>query len=169
MFKVFLKGVVFGLGALVALFIGSVALALLFQRVGVNYVFDPDQQITASESIAQQHVPRNFGDMTIEEQITSASVIFVTRFESGEDGRQKAVISEILKSPSSGAFSFQVGDEYGRLSVYPGDSSDYGDGYVTFMKGEPPEFQFSTTIRKGRVGSFGGIPLIKLREKIPNS
>ena len=168
MFKVFVKGFVFGVGALVAFLLG-----LIFYKLIGAYEFSSslhaDQPVIASEDAAQQRVRLNFGDMTLEQQITEASVIFVTRFEAGEDGRQKAIISEILKSPSGGAFPFVVGDEYGRLSVYSSNSSEFGEGNVTFMTGVPPEFQLSITIREGRVGSFGGIPLDKLREKVPNA
>lgn len=171
-FKVFLKGFVFGLGALAAVAATWIAFALSTGGPSISFSSRADMPATpaAAKDVRIRGVAqRNFGDMTVDDQIASASVIFIARFEPAEDGRRKAVITEILKSPSSGSFDFEVGDEYARLSTYSEDPDEDGDGYVTFMTGDPPEFRMSSNIREERIGGFGGIPLDLLRKKIPGA
>ena len=169
MFKVFLKGFVFGLGAIAAVVATWIAFALSTGAPSISFSSRsniPTMPAASADASVRGAVRRDFGDMTIDEQIASSSVIFITRFEPAEDGRRKAVITEILKSPSDGSFDFEVGDEYARLSTYSEDPNEYGDGYVTFMTGDPPDFRMSSNIREERIGGFGGIPLDVLRKKI---
>ena len=61
----------------------------------------------------------------------------MARFIADDDGKSRAVISEILKQEPGTMFYYRVGDEYPNASFYPQDNSNYGDGVVIFFTGSP--------------------------------
>ena len=106
-YQVFLKGLVFGLGLVVAL-----SLSYGVYRVLSGFTLNPAPAATPSESQASDldRTQPDFSDLSIEERIARSSVIFVARFEDAPDGKQRAIISEVLKRDDGAVFPFGLGD-----------------------------------------------------------
>jgi hypothetical protein len=166
MHKVFLKGLVFGLGLSV-----SLAVAYGVYRVSRGFTLNPTpiESVTPMQSLDLDQVEPQFTDLSVEERISKSSVIFVARFEEAEDGRLKAVISEVLKRKDGVAFPFAVGDEYPRASIYPEAGVDYGTGVAVFLVGPNASYTSSVSIHTDRVFGLGDMPLELLRKKCSSS
>lgn len=106
-----------------------------------------------------------FYELPIEQQIERASMIAVARFEEGEDGKMRAIITEILKKSPGTVSYYDVGDEHPRSSYYKGSDRYYGDGVVMFFTGSPATMSLSMGFNGDRIGGLGDMPLSLLREK----
>jgi len=162
MFKVFLRGLVFGLGLAVAL-----GASFGIYRIVSSFTLNPTQ-IEAAEASPEwePELPeRQFSEISVEERIARSSVVFVARLEEASDGKRRALISEILKKDQDVLFPFVVGDEYYRASIYAKPGADYGTGVVVFLTGKNASFQESVSLRTDRVFGLGGMPLDVLRKK----
>jgi hypothetical protein len=162
MHQVFLRGLVFGLGLSI-----SLAAAYGVYRVFRGFTLNPTpiESTVPLQSAELDRVEPEFTDLSVEERISKSSVIFVARFEEAEDGRLKAVISEVLKKKDDAAFPFAVGDEYPRASIYPEAGVDYGTGVAVFLVGPDASFTSSVSIHTDRVFGLGDMPLELLRKK----
>jgi len=160
--QVFLKGLVFGLGLVVAL-----SLSYGVYRVSSGFTLNPAPAATPSESQASDldRTQPDFSDLSIEERIARSSVIFVGRFEDAPDGKQRAIISEVLKRDDGAVFPFSLGDEYHRASIYPEPGVNYGTGVIVFLTGKEASFKASVSVHADRVFGLGDMPLDLFREK----
>lgn len=107
---------------------------------------------------------KGFHDWPIDEQVSKASVIALTKWKK-EEGKLKSVITEVLKIAPSTIVYYNVGDEYGH-GRHPIENADYGDGEILFFTGSPAEFIFSTTHRNGRITGMADMPIEMLKNKI---
>ena len=162
MHQVFWKGLLFGLGLSV-----SLAVAYGVYRVASGFTLNPTPvaSVTPSQALDIERNEMDFSDLSVEERIARSSVIILARFEDAEDGRRKAVISEVLKKDDGVVFPFGVGDEYHRASIYPKSGVDYGTGVVVFLTGADASFTSSVSVHTDRVFGLGDMPLELLREK----
>lgn len=101
----------------------------------------------------------------LDQKISGSSVILVTRFQPAE-GRERAVITEILKKRPDIVFHYSVGDEYELLSHATGGGVSFGDGDVAFFAGSPPDLRGSYSYSRGRIAGLGDITLDQLRERV---
>lgn len=106
-----------------------------------------------------------FGRLSPAEQIQSASVIALAKWEKS-DSTLKCVVSDILKRAPNTTFYYKVGDEFRRGNMHVTANTDYGDGQVLFFVGSPATFEFAVTFRNDRIGSMGDMPISDLRELI---
>ena len=162
MHQVFWKGLIFGLGLAVAS-----AVAYGAYRFASGFSLRPAavESVSPSQALQIEQAERDFSDLSIEERIAKSSVIFAARFEGAEDGRLRAVVSEILKKDEGVASPVGVGDEYPRASIYPQEGVDYGTGVVVFLTGSNASFTSSVSVRSDLVFGLGNMPLELLRKK----
>lgn len=166
MLRKFIEGLVFGAGfAIAVIIIGLVGASAMFSM-------RPSSRWSASYSVPMNDTHgtdegdgRPFYELPIEEQIEEASVIAVARFEPAEDGRRKAVMTELLKRKEGTTFHYDVGDEYSPASYYPKEGMSYGDGIVIFFEGSPAMMRRSMTYSGDRIGGLGDMPLKLFRDK----
>lgn len=172
--KRLIDGLIFGTGF-------SLAFILIFY-LGVNFLIVP--QITEPQRYEVSHGSsgpqtyqssgRSFTDgklelpyheLAIEDQITHASAIALAKYQPGDDGRMKAVITAILKKDKDVAFYCQAGDEYSDSSYYPRDDTSYGEGLVIFFSRSPATKRMSMGYSGERITSLGDMSLKLFREK----
>jgi hypothetical protein len=94
----------------------------------------------------------------IERRVRAASVIVETTWRL-EDGRQKCIISQILKQRQGATVYFTVGEEYKAASRVVREGVDYGEGQILFFKGFPPILESAVVYSDGRLMAFGEMPL----------
>lgn len=162
MFKRFLHGLAFGAGfALSFLVIGWVGLGLLIPTFTTTGV------VSRSGNVPQvgDEGATPFHELPIDQQIASASVIALLRYEPATDGKMKAVVAEFLKRDPNATFHYDIGDEYGESSFYPVQGTSRGDGQVAFFAGSPPILRLGMSYSGNRVLGLGDMPIDLLREK----
>ena len=106
-----------------------------------------------------------FHQLPLEKQIEGASAIVVTKFQSGNDGQQKAIVVEYVKGAPTANFPYRVGDEMADQSYYPKPNESRSDGEVVFYVGTPEINQMSFPYESDRLNAFGAMPLKLFREK----
>nr|MDJ0911451.1 hypothetical protein [Woeseiaceae bacterium] len=124
--------------------------------------FDGDDAAGVPQSAFNEF--QDFHEMSVDDQIAAASVIVLIEFEAADDGRMKAVISEILKETDGADFSYAVGDEYHSHSYYPGDRYSK-EREVIFFTGTPARMRYSTTYTGDRITGLNNMPLELFLEK----
>ncbi|MEM7708111.1 MAG: hypothetical protein AAF358_21340 [Pseudomonadota bacterium] len=153
MLKVLLKGAAFGLG-----FATSCAIVWI--------VLDPLSAVTQSNQEQAAALTReppfeapNFFDQTVEEQISSSTVIALTRYIDGPNGKI-SILDAILKRNPGTEFYYEVGDQFPN-SEYFSDPIDsrFGDGQVVFMSGSPATMRAAMSYRGERISNLGDMPL----------
>ena len=124
----FLAGLAFGAGFsisfLVVWMLGAMLVTPLMMRLSSHEMMVPGPESRVSSSPAStststststsvlQPMTPNFHELPLEEQIKHASVIALAQYEPSPDGRQRAIIKEILKQTPGTTFYYKVGDEY---------------------------------------------------------
>ena len=93
--------------------------------------------------------------------VKRASAILLTQWRKA-DGDVKEIVTEILKHRPGTTLYYAVGDEYESLGG--GQRPIAGEGNVIFMEDSPASMRFSCSYSDERVGSFGLMPLSKLRQ-----
>ena len=167
MFRKFLEGLCFGGGFAIAF----VVIAALTSSLLVPIIFNPVSHMDSGPGMPpasrmwQEDSGPPFRELSVEDQIKSASVIALARYEPASDGRKKAVIKEILKKAPGTEFFYAVGDEYPSGSYYPVEGSSRGDGLVIFFRGSPAMMRMSMSYTGDRIHSLGDIPLELFRNK----
>ena len=173
MFRKFLEGLCFGGGfALAFILIAGVASSLLIPMIVRPPAIPPELAPAVPSHMArmwEEDAGPPFHELPVEQQIATASVIALARYEPAPDGRLKAVIKEILKKTPGTEFYYAVGDEYTSGSYYPVEGRNRGDGMVIFFKGSPAMMRMSMTYTGDRIHSLGDIPLQLFREKCDES
>lgn len=164
MLRKFLDGMMFGAGFTLSFVVIVAVAGMLFTTFG------PTSQLAVSqrESIAEAPSatgPVPFYELPIEQQIERASVIALVRYQSGEDGRMEAVLSEILKKGSDVEFFHSVGDEYVPLSHYPRPNENHGEGAVVFFDGSPAQMRSAMSYSGDRIPGLGDMPIELLKKK----
>jgi len=106
-----------------------------------------------------------FHELELDQQIEQSSVIAIARYEPGNNGEVKAIITEILKKDPNTTFYYNIGDEYKSSSYYPRDNTRYGDGVVIFFTGSPANMRMSMSYHGDRIRSLGDLPIELLRKK----
>ncbi|MEM1143656.1 MAG: hypothetical protein AAGI88_13835 [Pseudomonadota bacterium] len=159
MLKEFLKGAVFGLGF-------ATSCAIIWVVLDPLSVDAESNQTQAPEiSWGPPGDGPGFFDQTVEEQIASSTVIALTRYVDGPEGKI-SVLDAILKRTPGTDFYYEVGGEF--------PSSDYfdepietwhGDGQVVFLSGSPAMIRASMSYRGERIRSLGDMPLRVFLEK----
>ncbi len=171
MIKRFLDGLSFGAGFGVAFTIVSIAVWMFLiptlLRPGSNVlpetiVFDGDDAAGVPQSAFNEFL--DFSEMSVDDQIAAASVIVLIEFEPADDGRMKALISDILKETEGAEFSYAVGDEYHSHSYYPGDRYSK-EREVIFFTGSPARMRYSTTYTGDRITGLNNMPEAMFRQK----
>ncbi|BBB26338.1 hypothetical protein [Amphritea japonica] len=103
MIKTLLKGLIFGIGFITAIFIAG--------YVGLNYFSNDLADINKKLEI--------WNSLTEEGKIKASSAIIVVRFSEGEDNVRLASISNIYTKPSSASTDLKVGQLYPKANYYP--------------------------------------------------
>jgi hypothetical protein len=100
-----------------------------------------------------------------EQMVAKASAILLATYRK-EGGRNKAIVTEILKQTQGTKLYYALGDEYAPLSNYRENDQCAGEGFVVFMSGSPANMEASYGYINGRISGLGDMPLQKLREMI---
>lgn len=172
MLRKFIEGLVFGAGfTLSVIVIGAIAASTTFSMLPSTHWRATDRVSADPRQGTDESDAKPFHELTIEEQIEAASVIAVARFEPAEDGRRKAVLTELLKKNEGTVFHYDIGDEYSHASHYPKEAGPgYGDGVVIFFEGSPASMRSSMSYSGDRIGALGDMPIKLLRDKCgPNA
>ncbi len=112
------------------------------------------------------HPPqKQFYELSSDEQIQTASVIVLAKYESAQDGKVKAVISQFLKKDDNVTFHYKIGDELVSSSYYPRENTSYGDGLVVFFAGSPLSQKISMPYDGDRIRSLGDMPMELFKNK----
>ncbi len=120
---------------------------------------------TSSQEIVSSIPGKQFYELTSDEQIKTASVIILAKYEPAQDGKVKAVVSRILKKDDNVIFHYKIGDELTSASYYPRENTSYGDGLVIFFAGSPPSQKMSMSYEGDRIRSLGDMPLELFKNK----
>jgi hypothetical protein len=107
----------------------------------------------------------SFEGASVDKQVQTSSVIVLTQWRQ-QDGRNKCIITEILKRDPNVGFSYKAGDEYARGNLGTRPNTDYGDGEVMFFTGSLPQLRYSAAYWGDRVRALGDLPLTTLRAMI---
>jgi hypothetical protein len=168
MISKFFEGLTFGAGfaisfLLIAWLGAGVVVPMLFTTPGEATVRS-GPSLSERPSSFEEPGPQ-FHELPLEEQIKTASVIALARYELAPDGKQKAIIKEFLKKDPNTTIYYNIGDEYPGGSFYPKDKTSYGDGVIVFFVGSPASMRMSISYTGDRIHSLGDIPLQLFREK----
>lgn len=178
MVKRFIDGLAFGAGlgiALVAVWI--VASWVMSQLFGPPVISEPaipnagkqEQRSNAPSDESSLAIRDKSFNLSPEEQISEASVIAIVKYEPGEDGRMKAIVSEIPKREPDVEFNLDLGDEYYSWSYYPEPNVHRGDAALVFFVGSPATMKFAMPIYDDRIPVLGDMPLDLFRKKCTES
>jgi hypothetical protein len=166
MFRKFIEGLAFGAGFAVAfLAVGWLGVVAFLPMTFGSRVINAPTEGTSFPSYSDKLEEMPFHELPVEEQIATASVIALVRYEPAADGKMRAVISEIVKKDPAVTFHYSIGDEYGLSSHYPRPGTSYGDGQVVFFTGSPAMMQLAMSYSGDRIRGLGDMPLALLREK----
>jgi hypothetical protein len=106
--------------------------------------------------------------LTLEEKIKRSSIIVITEYKA-DGGKLKAIVKEIRKLKPEAVFHYQVGDEYGPMSVTPKENTTYGDGSVVLLTGSPAKMREAYGIYGGSITGLDEMPLSKFLELVDQS
>ena len=175
MLNKFKEGLVFGGGFGISFIAIWYFAAYLITPMLVNEQIENINEIQQSSSSANAHVPsqttvtsqplKQFYELSSDEQIKTASVIILTKYEPVQDGKVKAVVSQILKKDDNVTFHYKIGDELASSSYYPRENTSYGDGLVVFFTGSPPMQKMSMPYEGDRIRSLGDMPIELFKNK----
>jgi hypothetical protein len=158
----FLEGLIFGAGVAVAFIaFGGIAFFLWPAATSLTPAMDPES--AQDRVLAEQGV--QFHRLPLEEQIRTASVIALARYEPAPDGRRKAIIKEFLKKDSGTVLYYKEGDEYSSASFYPEQGVHRGDGLIIFFVGSPADMRMSMSFSGDRIRGLGDIPVELFKRK----
>ena len=179
MLNKFKEGLVFGGGFAISFIAVWYFAAYLITPMLVNEKIENINEMQQSLSSTNAHVPsqttvisqpkKQFYELSSEEQIKTASVIFLTKYEPAQDGKVKAVVSQILKKDDNVTFHYKIGDEFAPSSYYPRENTSYGDGLVVFFAGSPPSQKMSMSYEGDRIRSLGDMPIELFKNKCNTS
>ncbi|MCP3852503.1 MAG: hypothetical protein GY694_20075 [Gammaproteobacteria bacterium] len=178
MLKKFTDGLIFGGGfAISFIVIWYAAAYFIFPMFASSYterVLSTGPSNSNSKS-SQPPTPTNktlpntplkqFHELEIEQQIEQASVIALAEYVPSENGKMKAVITELIKNKPGTTIYYNVGDEHPSSSYYPKEKTRHGDGLVIFFTGSPAQMKMSMTYSGDRILGLGDMPLKLLRKK----
>lgn len=177
MFKKFTEGLVFGGGFGVSfIFLWYMAAYLIYPIFVTPHIQESvSKQISELESqippsMSSRNVisdkPRiQFHELSLEEQIKTASVIAIAKYEKSSDGKMKAIIKEFFKKEPGTTIYYDIGDEYPGSSYFPKENTMYGDGVVIFFTGSPASMKMSMSYSGDRIHSLGDIPIELFKKK----
>lgn len=177
MFKKFTEGLVFGGGFGISfIFLWNIAAYLIYPISVTPHIQDSvskkmsefESQVSPSLSSKYElsdELPIQFHEMSLEEQINTASVIAIAKYEMSSDGKMKAIIKEFLKKEPGTTIYYNIGDEYPGSSYYPKVNTMYGDGVVIFFTGSPASMKMSMSYSGNRIHSLGDIPIELFKKK----
>lgn len=169
MLKKFISGIIFGSGFSIAF--------LMCAYIGLVHVVLPNAESTtyntgsivksASSSKVKPYkkMETPIRDLTIDEKIEHATVIAIAEYQPEKDGKQAAIITDILKQDKGVEFFYSIGDEYISSSYYPIENRDRGDGVIIFFHGNPASMRHSTTYRGNRITGLSDIPITLFKKK----
>jgi hypothetical protein len=110
----------------------------------------------------------SWAGMTLEDKIKRSSIILITEYKA-DGGKLKAIIKDVRKLKPDTVFHYQVGDEYGPMSVTPKVNTTYGDGSVVLLTGSPATMRESYGIFGGSITGLDEMPLSKFLELVDQS
>ncbi len=105
----------------------------------------------------------SFNTLPLEQKVEHASVIVITRFQR-QGNSLKAIITDIPKQRPGTSFYYSVGQEFTEVSAYQEAGTEYGDGTIIFLVGNPAQMVESYSYSKDRIGGLGSMPLQTFRE-----
>lgn len=108
----------------------------------------------------------DFFELPLEEKLELADFIAIARFEEQPDGRQAAIITDILKGAGSRRQHFEVGDEWRDASYFPGASKHEWNSEAVLIIRAPGGKGTTMGFDGDRLRSFGGISVDDLRKMI---
>ncbi len=177
MFKKFTEGLVFGGGFGISfIFLWYIVAYLIYPIFVTPHIQESvSKQMSEFESQVPSHMSNQnvisgklrikFHELSLEEQIKTASVIAIAKYEKSTDGKMKAIIKEILKKEPGTTVYYEIGDEFPGSSYYPKENTMYGDGVVIFFTGSPASMRMSMTYSGDRIHSLGDIPIELFKKK----
>lgn len=160
-----LEGFVFGVGFSLAVVL--VAVFVTPQLIPISFRSGDVSSSIETKGFSADSKPRkpDFHELPLDEQITQASVIALTRYEPSPDGKMRAVIREFLKQDPNTIIHYKVGDEFTSGAYYPSQGRDYGEGTIIFFVGSPAAMRMSVTYSGDRIQGLADIPVALFRKK----
>lgn len=155
---------IWALVALLALAFGTPWFSYLRFRLA-HPAADSQKATQGAEAEPEPAFDNDFYARPLEEKISRATVILLTRLEkTGE--RHREVVAEIIKQKPGVRLYYKVGDEYEPLSHAPTQACQdcEGQGQVVFMLGNPASMVYSVTYEGERL-EMGGMPITELRRQ----
>jgi hypothetical protein len=146
--KVFIKGIIFGLGFLLTIFVCL--------SIYTSWVLEHPADLANPLSTAGWH------DTSPENKIATSSIIVVVKFENGSTGDLKPIVNEFIKRDKSIPFYYEVGDFYQPLSKAFYENAQEGKKIVLLFVGSQNMTTMSVT--NDTVGGLNQMPLSMLRE-----
>ena len=144
MLKIFVKGIVFGVGFLVAVGL-------------IGYIF---ALINVDKKVMPSEKPEIlWHNLTDDQKISESTVLAVARYSDAEDGSKIATIVEIYKDNPDIHFDYKVGENYQSLKYHPKSEFHKRTGVVIFFAGSPPKYRHALYLYDDRVSGFGEMPL----------
>jgi hypothetical protein len=177
MFKKFTEGLVFGGGFGISfIFLWYIAAYLIYPIFVTTHIQNsvskqiPELESQISPSMSSRYEMQDkphiqFHELSLEEQIKTASVIAIAKYEKSSDGKMKAIIKEFLKKEPGTTIYYNIGDEYPGSSYYTKENTMYGDGVVIFFTGSPASMRMSMSYSGDRIHSLGDIPIELFKKK----
>jgi hypothetical protein len=107
----------------------------------------------------------NFAKWPIERQVGMSTLILRTEWKL-ENGTYKCIIAEVIKGAGSSDGPYRIGEEYSTDNTPAREGLDVGEGEVLFFTGSPPNWQYSSVIRAGKVVGMRGITIDTLRNMV---
>tara|TARA_R110001599_G_scaffold91512_2_gene240452 strand:- start:367 stop:858 length:492 start_codon:yes stop_codon:yes gene_type:complete len=145
-FKVFLKGLVFGFGVIVAFVIAI----LVASNFDIPKTFT-SQDVKRFESLSS---------LTEEEKILKSSAIIVLRFKSEKDTLMAAYVAEIYKKSPSIEVQAEVGALRKNDNYYAREHASMNrDGVVVFLTGSPAKEQSKLYLYNNRLAGTTDMPI----------
>ncbi|MDP5212860.1 hypothetical protein ORJ66_07365 [Pseudoalteromonas tunicata] len=146
MFKLFIKGLVFGSGFIVSL--------LIFEKLVALNSIEHDAIEDNLNKLMQTPNIYSFDKADLNEKITLASHVFVTKYEESENGFGNAIITKVLKNSETHPLPYSVGDIYPNDSYYLNDSAHKMDGSVVFYIGHEHRIRKSFLYFDGQLAAL---------------
>jgi hypothetical protein len=137
---------------------------LLFGEIRTSILYSHFFKMLSKESGRHESEElRNFAKWPVERQVGSSTLILRTEWKLA-DGIYKCIIAEVIKRKGNGDLPYRVGEEYPIDNIQAREGMDVGDGELLFFTGSPPDWQYSSVIRGGRVVGMGGITVDTIRD-----
>ncbi len=115
-----------------------------------------------------QETLESWEGLTLEEKIKRSSIIVITE-NNADGGKIRAIVKEVRKLKPDVVFHYEIGDEYGPMSVTPKADTTYGDGAVVFLSGSPATMQESYAVYGGSITGLDEMPVSKLLKMVEKS